>query len=431
MIDGETLRAVHPLTKGAQRVSDWLRFCSDAMLTASRAKPVAYSIADQVLAVSGTFLVNVVLARTQTKTEYGTFALTYSVFTFLSGLHNAAILEPYTVHGAGRYRARFSEYLRLMARNNALVGLLLMGGVLGACLLFVWVAPNLVSRALIGLGLTVAILLSGSLLRRAFYMQRQADLAAKTSLVFLITVACGLGITLKARVLNGFSVFLILALGWIAAGACYARKLHWGNTQQTFHEVEPSYLREHWQYMKWVLATAFVFQLTTQGYYWLVAGILSVGDVAGLKAIYILVAPIDQLFAALSYVVLPMMSTHFAANRPGSLISLLKRYSFVSVGATALFALFVRVVGKPIMHVLYAGKFDDLASLLFTLALLPVVMGIGHAMNDALKALERTKTSLLRLHLQRSRDLSRRHSPGDAPWPARRGLRDASFRGHV
>jgi O-antigen/teichoic acid export membrane protein len=43
------------------------------------------------------------------------------------------------------------------------------------------------------------------------------------------------------------------------------------------------------------------------------------------------------------------------------------------------------------MHILYAGKFDGLAPLLFMLGLLPVVMGIGNTMNDALKAAEKPK----------------------------------------
>ncbi len=59
-------------------------------------------MADQGFSVGGMFLVHIGLARTQTKEEYGVFALTYSVFTFLAGLHNAAILEAYTIHGSGR-----------------------------------------------------------------------------------------------------------------------------------------------------------------------------------------------------------------------------------------------------------------------------------------------------------------------------------------
>jgi O-antigen/teichoic acid export membrane protein len=43
------------------------------------------------------------------------------------------------------------------------------------------------------------------------------------------------------------------------------------------------------------------------------------------------------------------------------------------------------------MHVLYAGKFDNLAPLLYLVALLPLLMGIGNTINDTLKAAERPK----------------------------------------
>src|SRR3954447_18443067 len=79
---------------------------------------VVYSFADQAFAVGATFLLNVVLARSQTKEEYGLFALSYSLFTFLSALHNAAILEPCTVYASGRYRGRFPQYSRLIAQIN-------------------------------------------------------------------------------------------------------------------------------------------------------------------------------------------------------------------------------------------------------------------------------------------------------------------------
>ncbi len=90
--------------------------------SSARMRQIGFSIADQALAVGGMFLANVELARTQSKEEYGIFALTYSVFTFLGGLHNGAILETYTVYGSGRYNARFAEYARLLWRSNAWLG---------------------------------------------------------------------------------------------------------------------------------------------------------------------------------------------------------------------------------------------------------------------------------------------------------------------
>jgi len=76
---------------------------------------LAYSMADQALAVGGGFLVNIVLARTQPKknmacSRFPTRCLHSSwVCTY------AAILEPCTVYGSGRYRHLFSEYLRLIS----------------------------------------------------------------------------------------------------------------------------------------------------------------------------------------------------------------------------------------------------------------------------------------------------------------------------
>ncbi len=53
------------------------------------------------------------------------------------------------------------------------------------------------------------------------------------------------------------------------------------------------------------------------------------------------------------------------------------------------FAGFVSVFARPVMHVLYHGKFDDVAPLVRSLAFLPVVTGIGHTVNGALKASEK------------------------------------------
>jgi O-antigen/teichoic acid export membrane protein len=387
----ETLRVPRPVMDEIGRSNGWLRSVLSAMPAASRLVPIAYSFADQALAVGATFLANVMLARTETKEEYGMFALSYSLFTFLAGLHNSALLEPCTVYASGRYRNRFSEYLRLMVRINAFVGLLLSMAVLLVCLVLYWAAPQYVSLSLLGLGLTVGVLLSGSFLRRVFYMQRQPAFAAQASLICLVTFACALWLVAKANLLNGFAVFMILALGWIAAGLGLGRKLALGPSGPSFLDLEPGYWREHWKYSKWVLSTAFVFQLTTQGYYWIVAGFVSVKDVAGLRAMQMLVGPMDQVFIALSFLVLPALAARYASNRMGNFLAFSRRYALTVVISTALFALAVRFMGKPVMHWLYAGKFDDLAPMLYVLAFLPLVMGIGNTMNDALKAAEHPK----------------------------------------
>ena len=121
----ETLRVGRTVAIEIEPSDGRLSSVVSALPAASRLLPVGYSFADQALAVGASFLANVMLARIQTKEQYGMFALSYSIFTFLTGLHNSAIVEPFTVYGSGRYRNRFSEYLRLMVRVQRVSRLLL------------------------------------------------------------------------------------------------------------------------------------------------------------------------------------------------------------------------------------------------------------------------------------------------------------------
>ena len=371
------------------RTRQWLNSLMPASSTRQRMLQVTFGLMDQGLSVGGMFLVNVALARTQTKEHYGMFALSYSIFTFLAGLHNAAVLEPFTVYASGRYRDSFAAYWRVMMRSNLLAGLTLSAGLLLACLLLRWVAPSLNSPALLGLALTVSFTLTGSFLRRSFYVIRQPALAAGTSLVFFITVASLLWLAAKVHQLNGFTVFLILALGWVVSSLAYLRKLPFGKLQTAFLDSEPHYWREHWAYTRWVLATAFVFQFMHQGYYWLLAAFLSVKEVGELKAMYVLIAPVEQVTISLSFLFLPALAARYVAQNMDAFLAFWRRYALLVGGLTLMFAIGVRVVGSRVIHVLYAGKFDGLAPLLYLLAVVPLLMGIGNTMGEAIRAAEK------------------------------------------
>ncbi len=370
----------------------WAGTFGSGSLSWPRIRQIGYSIADQGLSVGGMFLANIALARTQTKEEYGIFALSYSVFTLLAGLHNAAILEAYTVYGSGRYHERFPAYTRLLWHSNLLVALATTLALTLAWLVLVWTAPALASRTLLGIALACGVLLTALFVRRTFYMRRRPDLAARFSLVFFLICAALLLLSMRTGILNGLLAFLIAALAWSVASLFVARELPVRAAGQSFTELEPAYWTEHWKYSRWVLVTALVFQLMTQGYYWLAAGFLSVREVGNLRAMYNLVTPVDQLFVAMSLLILPMMSFRYASRRLAGLLPLWKAYCIGGVLVTCGFEALVTIFAKPLVHSVYAGRFDDIAPLVGILALLPVVMAIGNSMNSALKAMERPQT---------------------------------------
>jgi O-antigen/teichoic acid export membrane protein len=181
-------------------------------------------------------------------------------------------------------------------------------------------------------------------------------------------------------------------LGWMVAGVGWLKDFFPRCPMRSkFLDLKPNYWREHWRYARWVLAMSFVFQFMHQGYYWLVAALLSVKEAGDLKAMYVLIAPVEQVMISLSFLMLPALTARYAARNFTAFISLWKRYTVAMVVITVLFALAVRFVGAIAMHVLYAGKFDGLAPLLFLLTLVPVCMGVAGTLSDAIRAAERPR----------------------------------------
>jgi len=355
----------------------------------ARVRLVSFSVLDQAFAVGGMFVANVMLARANSKEEYGIFALCYSAYTLLAGLHNALILEPYTVFGSGRYHQRFPSYARLMWKSNAR-----LCGTLTAVLLFTWMilhwaVPKLAMSAFLGMAVSSGILLTAAFIRRGFYVQGKPQLAASLSACFFVTLGVLLLIAVRGLWLNSFTTFVIAAVAWVVAAIALSRVIPGRATAEQFEITEDSYWQRHWKYARWVVATAFVFQLMTQGYYWLVAGFLSVKDLASLRAMHLLVTPVDQLFIAFTLLILPMMAKSYTHGDHARLISLWGKNSLLFLGITVPFAILVRKLSLPLLHLLYGGKFDELAGLLGVLVLVPVMMGVGNATNAALKAIER------------------------------------------
>ncbi len=362
------------------------------VLSASRLGKLGYSLADQVFAVGGMFIVNIALARVRSKEEYGIFALSYSVFTFLSGLHNAAILEAYTIYGSGRYHHRFAGYGRLLWCSNAWLLAGLSALLLVAWQSLRWVHPAFASPALLGMALACGVLLTASFVRRTFYMRCRADLALRFSAAFFVSCLALLALAIRKDLLNGLSAFLIVAVAWGIAALFILRERPGRiepEDEANFLLHEPDYWSEHWKYSRWVFVTALVFQFTTQAYFWVVAGFLSMRDVADLRAMYNLVLPVDQIFGAITLLTLPQMALQFAAQELGQLRHLWRQCSLMFLGISSAFALVVGLGSLPLLHVVYGGKFDSVSPLLRWYVLLPVVMSVGNAANAALKAIEK------------------------------------------
>jgi O-antigen/teichoic acid export membrane protein len=109
------------------------------------------AVLDQCLFAGTNFLVNILLARWLSPEHYGAFVLAFSIFLFLSGFHNALILDPMSVLGPVHYKDRSREYLSSLLWIHAGLTLGLAIFLVSAAAVFLLVTENLpMGSALMG-----------------------------------------------------------------------------------------------------------------------------------------------------------------------------------------------------------------------------------------------------------------------------------------
>ena len=196
-------------------------------------------------------------------------------------------------------------------------------------------------------GLACGLLLTASFVRRTFYIRRRPDLAAKFSSIFFATCLILLWISIRLGIFDGFTAFLIVAIAWSIAALFVLNELPRTGLGR-FQGIEPKYWVEHWKYSRWVFVTALVFQLTTQGYYWLTAAFLSVKDVGDCADVQSHGSARSALRCGDAFDP-SVLSFRFASRQLAGLIPLWKRYCIGWVLITLCFAGLVTEFGKPVM----------------------------------------------------------------------------------
>jgi len=82
---------------------------------------VLASVADQGVASSTNFVMNVLLARWLTRSDYGAFSVAWSFCLVFAAFHNALIVEPMIIIGPSEFGDKLEPYLARVNRFQWLV----------------------------------------------------------------------------------------------------------------------------------------------------------------------------------------------------------------------------------------------------------------------------------------------------------------------
>jgi len=331
----------------------------------------ATGVMDQVV-LSGTSLaIGLALARELPGEVFGAYAVTLAISLIGLSLQVSLITDPLVILGAGRsgdeQRSYFGTLLRMQTWAGAGMGVLTAAiAVIGLRM-----SPGSeVWAAVAGLAIATAPMHLQIFIRSALLARLEPAKALLNDAIHCALRLATLPLLMSLGMLSPFWVFVAQGIASVvsilfAAGLCAEilrpRQAPWG-----------SVAREHWSYGKWMLGASGAHWFSGQSPLVLAAGMLSPLAAAGIKASMYLVSPVNVALTGLDGILAPRAS-RLASQDAGGLHRFLVRVFMLTTGGSLLYALLLFPVARPIMDIVYKGRYSDFLPIV-TILLVDIVI---------------------------------------------------------
>lgn len=349
------------------------------------------ALMDHALFALANLVVHLLLARHLAVGDYAGFAVAFSAVLGLGLLTRALLNEPMLVFGGRRYRRRQRAYVGLVLLMQ------LPLGALGGLVLFA------AGRALEALGqVNIGLALVGSVLfqytfsllilsRRVGYLTHRPWIATLVSGAYLAATVLGFALLHFTDRLSLGSALAVLTLSsclGALAGLLIVRP-RWGLIAQRRRIV--CIVRRHLRYGRWALGAGFCRYVPREAYVLLLPLLAALVDVAGLRAVRNLIAPLLMLSAALSSLLTPRLA-QLRGQR--AFYPTLRRATGLTMLPLLGAGLVLACFPEMILRLAYGDRFAGYADSLWLAALIPLAALWQATTGAALRARERPDVDL-------------------------------------
>ncbi len=350
----------------------------------------AFAITDQALISGSNFVLSVLLARWLAPADFGMYAICFAIYLLVLSFYQAVILEPMCVFGPAEYKDEMPRYLAALVRLHALLSAVMAGVLLAAALVAHVVASSGgLGGALLGLAVACPLMFLFWLVRTAAYVCLDAHAAARAALLYVVVLFGGLAaFRLLIPVSTGLA-FVLMGAGSAVVAARLLRQL-----RPDWHAARLPVLRvwsEHWHFGRWELSKVIFDWIGENVSYAVVGSVLGLTQAAMLKALTTLFLPLSHSLTALRRIVLPYLAR--VSNRTGgsAVRGPVRSVLLLYTGNAAVYGLILSLVASPLSHLLYAGKYQGLVTLVPWYALSSVVSMVIIALDMGLRAVRSPK----------------------------------------
>lgn len=338
---------------------------------------MGFVLLDQIIYSGTTFFVNIFLARTLLKDEYGLFVIIFSGMFFVMGLQNALITGPLPMLRLRNTQKEEHHYLSsifwlqlifsaflfavcliVSHKNFTLVDKIYSQYCTAGFLIVTFLLQEFFRR----------ILLSRAKFLEVFINDLITNLAKIIGLVLL--VLWGQLILSNAILVLCFSLILGSFIGLLQTRACF--------TLLKPAEMK-KYWAENWHFGKWLLAESIAYAISMQGYIYLTAMVLGKGATAAIGAVMNVVNFTNILLLAFINAATPIAASKLKHYGWEKWQDFIQKAGVLMIGFVLIFAVVVSSFPEWILGLLYGEKYAGLGYLLIIFSV-QVVFRYGNAL---------------------------------------------------
>jgi O-antigen/teichoic acid export membrane protein len=344
------------------------------------------TVADQIIVSGSNVFIGILLARWLARPDFGIYALLFSTFTLLLGLHNALLIEPLSVFGGGMFRRSLAVYKQHCVSLHVLLIVILipicilLGSVLSAP------GDSVVAFSLCLLGAASFSLLY-LLLRRIAYTGGMRGRALAAGIVNLATTLSALVIARRVGTLTWATGLFAQAIGGLAAASLLWFLIGRSNLREQNGRVGfNSVLKQHWDYGRWSLGTALVFWLSADAYSVMVGRFLGPESAAAFRTALNLTMFIPNFLAAIAVLILPQASGFFYDRKHSEFRRLILSFAALSLVTALVGGIILWLDGAQVLGLVYGKQYRATASILQPLILNMVLLSGSQAFQTQIRA---------------------------------------------
>jgi O-antigen/teichoic acid export membrane protein len=233
------------------------------------------------------------------------------------------------------------------------------------------------------------------LARRAFYLELSPGRAAAGALWYCAFAMGGMWLIYSRGLLSPFAAFLALGAAALVTGLLLLRHLKANLKPSNERLFLAEVCRKHWTYGRWALIANIASWMPAYLFYPLLSTFSGLVQSGQLRALMNLVAPLQQMQAALAMLFLPYAARLQGEGGDRRAARLNRKITLIALtGATGYWVAVLLLKGS-VFHLLYSGKYVEVANQLPFVAVGSILWAAAFGPTVVLRAMQSPKLVFL------------------------------------